>query len=340
MGDGAQANVMIEIDAPLSELDALINKVRSMHDTVTTVEIEKRPLKIELVSSPSHHAEASTPIPTADATDQDAAVLPPVVNGVHSKTGPLKHQILTDGSPTCSTNWDGSGHHTFVDYRVPAPKTPHDELQVMQLAAISTAALGYAPPLGEIHPDYVTPALKDVIELRSKYQLLLDADNRMYAAEVPAARTNLAPGEVSDVDRLQKTANNLQAEVERQRKLIIDLTNKRSSDHAYIMELTNERDVLRNQVEQDREYVRQLRKHLESPNVATPQQQVEAIYEQSEIESKLAAYEALSDHIHESATELGWNQRNLYSPIGYLINRAKQACRVSTNTPKNPLIDG
>jgi len=42
----------------------------------------------------------------------------------------------------------------------------------MQMAGISTAALGYWKEGDSIHPDYDTPALRDVAKLYAKYAAL------------------------------------------------------------------------------------------------------------------------------------------------------------------------
>lgn len=43
----------------------------------------------------------------------------------------------------------------------------------MQMASISTAAIGYWKEGDGIHPDYDTPALRDVADLYAKYELLV-----------------------------------------------------------------------------------------------------------------------------------------------------------------------
>ena len=47
-----------------------------------------------------------------------------------------------------------------------------DERRALQLAAISTAAIGYWKEGDHIHPDYDTVALRDVAKLYAKYAAL------------------------------------------------------------------------------------------------------------------------------------------------------------------------
>ena len=55
----------------------------------------------------------------------------------------------------------------------PAPAQLQDiEQYRLQMAAISTAALGYWKKGDDIHPDYVTPTLHDVADLYTKYDEL------------------------------------------------------------------------------------------------------------------------------------------------------------------------
>jgi len=59
------------------------------------------------------------------------------------------------------------------DLRKATPAQLQDiEQYVMQMAAISTAALGFWKKGDDIHPDYVTPALHDVADLYTKYDEL------------------------------------------------------------------------------------------------------------------------------------------------------------------------
>lgn len=54
-------------------------------------------------------------------------------------------------------------------------KLEDSEQYRMQMAGISTAALGYWKEGDEIHPDYDTPALRDVAKLYAKYAELFEA---------------------------------------------------------------------------------------------------------------------------------------------------------------------
>ena len=47
----------------------------------------------------------------------------------------------------------------------------------LQMAAISSAAKGYWVEGDNIHPDYVTPALRDVVKLYAKYEAMLKEKN-------------------------------------------------------------------------------------------------------------------------------------------------------------------
>lgn len=57
----------------------------------------------------------------------------------------------------------------------PEPVLQHIEQYRLQMAAISTAAIGYWKKGDGIHPDYDTPALRDVAKLYEKYDALYTA---------------------------------------------------------------------------------------------------------------------------------------------------------------------
>lgn len=59
----------------------------------------------------------------------------------------------------------------------------------MQMACISTAAIGYWKEGDDIHPDYDTVALRDVAKLYAKYAALHEAANAPIAAREPVAWT-------------------------------------------------------------------------------------------------------------------------------------------------------
>lgn len=47
----------------------------------------------------------------------------------------------------------------------------------LQMAAISSAALGYWKESDSIHPQYDTPALRDVAKLYAKYEVIFKEKN-------------------------------------------------------------------------------------------------------------------------------------------------------------------
>ena len=81
-------------------------------------------------------------------------------------------------------------------YTHPAPSPAHQvavltdiEQYQIQMAGISTAALGYWSEEDEIHPDYDTPALRDVARLYVKYDQLFKEKEARRAHQVAVPMT-------------------------------------------------------------------------------------------------------------------------------------------------------
>ena len=92
------------------------------------------------------------------------------------------------------------GSYTVPLFAHPAAQQPQKledvEQYRMQMAGISTAAVGYWKEGDSIHPDYDTPALRDVAKLYTKYDAL-------YKAQQPQAEA------VPVVDRVYEAAKRL-----------------------------------------------------------------------------------------------------------------------------------
>jgi hypothetical protein len=73
----------------------------------------------------------------------------------------------------------------------------------MQMAGISTAALGYWKEGDSIHPDYDTVALRDVAKLYVKYDELFKARERLLSATPAQAPAPLGGGEVGKAEFYQ-----------------------------------------------------------------------------------------------------------------------------------------
>lgn len=81
-----------------------------------------------------------------------------------------------------------------------AEQLTHSEVYRQQMAAISTCALGYAPPMDSIRTDLLTPAYRDVFDLRAQtlvHQNQLDAQLQPVVAQVQKTNSILQNYEVA-----------------------------------------------------------------------------------------------------------------------------------------------
>ena len=102
----------------------------------------------------------------------DRAVLEQVLNDIDTCTNALS-EALNAPQPTAMQDWEAIAADQAMTIAMQAATIESlKEQRLMQMTAITTAALGYWKEGDSILPDYDTTALRDVAKLYAKYEAL------------------------------------------------------------------------------------------------------------------------------------------------------------------------